>query len=62
MHGVGKIMKKIWVTNVQQKRKQFFDDQSKNSTYVCRNVILMVTMLLFHIAGSGARGNRFNHN
>ena len=33
-HGVGTIMKEIWITDVQQRRKQFFDDQDKNSTLI----------------------------
>lgn len=30
-HGVGKLMKEIWIADVEQRRKQFCDDQAKNS-------------------------------
>ena len=33
-HGVGKLMKEIWITDAQQRRKQFFDDQAGNSMLV----------------------------
>ena len=32
-HGVGKLMKEIWITDDQQ-RNQLFDDQAKNSMLV----------------------------
>ena len=33
-HGVGKLMKEIWITDAKQRSKQFFDDQAKNSMLV----------------------------
>ena len=33
-HGVGKLMKEIWITDVEQRRKQFRDDQAKNSMLI----------------------------
>ena len=54
-HGVGSIMKEIWVTDVEQRRSKFFDDQAKNS------MSFMVTISLYHIIiGFGGRGNRWN--
>lgn len=45
-HGVGKIMKEIWIMDAQQRRKQFFDDQAKNSMLV-RNYHADYIVLLY---------------
>lgn len=44
-HGVGKIMKDIWLTDTQQRQREFFDDQAKTSTYVITEVIYV----LYHV-------------
>jgi len=33
-HGIGKLMKEIWITDVEERRKQFHNDQVKNSTLI----------------------------
>jgi len=56
-HGVGTIMKDIWITDVQQRKKQFFNDQDRNSMLILNHCYYFGNHI---VLGFGGRGNRWN--
>jgi len=58
-HGVGKLMKDIWVTDTQQRKEQFFNDQAKTSMLSTVVAYVLCHFTSFTVDFSG-RGNRWS--